>query len=218
MKALHIIASPRGRGSVSRQLSEEIVSGLRDARPDVEVDEWDLWSDQPPPFGPDHVAAKMAVIDGADPTGDPRTAWDEIRRSVDRFTGADVYVIGVPMWNNGIPWPLKLLIDTVTQPGLLFRFDPGTGYSGLLTGKRAAVVYTSRVFHPGAPPAFGRDFHSTYFDDWLRFAGITDVQSVRLQPTRPASDGYAGRESAAMSDARAIGRRLAAEVPGPLSR
>lgn len=185
-----------------------MVAGLRESRAGVAVDEWDLWTDPPPRFGPAHVAAKMAVIDGARPTGEAMTAWDDIRRSVDRFAGADVYVIGVPMWNNGIPWPLKLLIDTVTQPGLLFRFDPITGYHGLLTDKRAGVAYTSRVFHPGAAPAFGLDFHSTYFDDWLRFTGVTEVRTVRLQPTRPASDGFAEREAAALAEARAVGHQV----------
>jgi FMN-dependent NADH-azoreductase len=48
-----------------------------------------------------------------------------------------------------------------------------------MTGKRAVVVYTSGVWSPGVPPGFGVDFHSTFFDDWLRFVGITDVQRVR---------------------------------------
>jgi FMN-dependent NADH-azoreductase len=39
------------------------------------------------------------------------------------------------------------------------------------------------VYSPGVPLAFGADFHATYFNDWLRFAGITDVTEVRWQPT-----------------------------------
>jgi FMN-dependent NADH-azoreductase len=209
-RVLHVIVSPRGTASMSRALTGEIVAGCREARADVEVDEWDLWTDPPTPFGPAQVEAKMAVIGGDSPTGAAGVAWDGIRRSADRFAAADAYVLGVPMWNNGIPWPLKLLIDTVTQPGLVFRFDPATGYHGLLEDKRAGVAYTSRVYQPGAPSSFGRDFHSTYVDDWLRFTGITDVRSVRLQPTRPASPGYPDREAAARTRARAIGHELAA--------
>ena len=65
----------------------------------------------------------------------------------------------------------------------MFGFTPTDGYQGLLTGKWAAVVYTSEVYAPGAPAAFGSDFHSTYFNDWLRFAGITDISDIRFQPT-----------------------------------
>jgi FMN-dependent NADH-azoreductase len=100
-----------------------------------------------------------------------------------RFNAADRYLFSVPMWNGSIPYVLKHYIDVITQPGLVFGFDPTTGYRGLLQGKRAATIYTSGVFAPGVPPAFGSDFHSTYFDDWLRFGGIADIVSVRFQPT-----------------------------------
>jgi FMN-dependent NADH-azoreductase len=56
------------------------------------------------------------------------------------------------------------------------------------------------------PPAFGSDFHSTYFEDWLRFAGIFDIQSVRFQPTLLSPDVAAARRGA---EERA--RRLAAD-------
>jgi FMN-dependent NADH-azoreductase len=111
------------------------------------------------------------------------------------------------MWNHGVPWVLKHLIDTISQPGMLFGFDPQAGYSGLLTGKRAIVVYTSAVYWPGAPVEFGTDFHSTYFNDWLRFAGVTDISEIRFQPNLVTADASAGRETAL---ARA--RELAAEL------
>jgi hypothetical protein len=38
----------------------------------------------------------------------------------------------------------------------VFGFDPATGHTGLLAGKRAVVVYTSAVSHEGAPLAFAR--------------------------------------------------------------
>ena len=48
---------------------------------------------------------------------------------------------------------------------LIAAFDPEKGYSGLLHGKKAAVVYTSGVYGPGRSSAFGSDFHSSYFND-----------------------------------------------------
>jgi FMN-dependent NADH-azoreductase len=106
----------------------------------------------------------------------------------------------VPMWNGGIPYRLKLYIDIMTQPGLLFGFDPAKGYSGLLKDKRATVIYTSGVYAPGVPAAFGIDHHSTYFDDWLRFIGITDITTVRFQPTLLTAD-YDGGLKAALNAA-----------------
>jgi FMN-dependent NADH-azoreductase len=89
------------------------------------------------------------------------------------------------MWNAGIPYVLKQLIDVISQPGWVFGVDPVTGYSHLLAGrgKRVAVVYTSAVWGPELGPDFGSDFQSTYFSDWLRWAGLTDISEIRSHPT-----------------------------------
>lgn len=84
----------------------------------------------------------------------------------------------------------------MTQPGLMFGFDPVTGYSGLLQGKRATVIYTSGVYSPGVAPAFGTDHHSTYFNDWLRLIGITEIPTIRYQPTLLTTDPAAGLAAA----------------------
>jgi FMN-dependent NADH-azoreductase len=50
---------------------------------------------------------------------------------------------------------LKQWIDIISQPGWLFGFTPDAGYSGLILGKKAAVIYTSGVYAPGAPLPMG---------------------------------------------------------------
>ena len=89
------------------------------------------------------------------------------------------------MWNHGIPYILKQFIDVVSQPGMVFAFDAEQGYTGLLTGKRAVVVYTSAVYGTGRPAAFGSDFQAPYFNDWLAWAGITDTTEIPSGPTSP---------------------------------
>lgn len=203
-RVLVVDASPRRDLSTSRAATAAVLEGLRAAAPGVEVDHWDLWADPLPTFGADEVAAKMARIGGDEPEA---AAWGRLVAAFERFDAADTYVFGVPMWNGGIPWALKLLIDTITQPGLVFGFDPATGYQGLLTGKRAATVYTSAVYRPGLAPGFGSDFQSTYFEDWLRFAGIEDISSLRIEPFGPADRDE--HLSAAATSAREIGRTIA---------
>jgi FMN-dependent NADH-azoreductase len=107
---------------------------------------------------------------------------------------------------------LKHLIDTISQPGMVFDFDPQTGYTGLLAGKRAVVVYTGAVYFEGAPLAFGADFHRAYFNDWLRWAGIDDVNEVRFQPNLVTNDADTGR-TAAKSRARALGASFGQSTP-----
>jgi FMN-dependent NADH-azoreductase len=56
---------------------------------------------------------------------------------------------------------------------------------------------------PGLGVEFGRDFQSTYFDDWLRWTGIDDVTAVRYHPT------LTGDAAQAMHDAQAAARDAA---------
>jgi FMN-dependent NADH-azoreductase len=206
-KLLYVISSPRGERSESSRIAGEFLSHYTRERPGVEVDRLDLWRDPLPIYGGRGVGAKMTVFAGGTPAGEEGEAWTEVQRIFARFAEADEYLFAVPMWNHGIPWVLKHLIDTISQPGMLFGFDPDTGYTGLLTGKRAVVVYTGAVYWPGAPIEFGTDFHAAYFNDWLRFAGVTDVSEIRFQPNLATADAEAGRE-AALDRARELAATL----------
>ncbi|GAB1692437.1 FMN-dependent NADH-azoreductase [Krasilnikovia sp. M28-CT-15] len=180
---LHVNASPRGQVSQSLAIADAFLDEYKAKRPELKVDSLHLFEDPLPEFGTAAAGAKIAAFSGQTPTGPQADAWDQARAVFDRFAEADEYVFNVPMWNAGVPYVLKQWIDIVTQPGWAFGFDPATGYVGLLAGKRAVVVYTSGVYAPGVPPAFGNDFHATFFNDWLRFVGITDVTELRLSPS-----------------------------------
>ena len=179
---LHVNASARP-GSQSLAIAENFLDALRERDADLEVDKWNLFAEPLPQFGSVAAEAKMAVFGGQDHTAEQVAAWDAARAVFDRFAAADAYVFNIPMWNAGVPYILKQWIDIVTQPGWAFGFDPAEGYSGLMAGKRAFVVYTSGVYAPGVPIEFGADFASTFFDDWLRFVGIADTQTLRFAPT-----------------------------------
>ena len=185
---LHISASPRGAASESRAIAATFLEAYRDTHPDDEIVEWDLWDGTLPEFGPAAAAAKMAVFAGADPQGDEARAWRAATDTFRRFDAADRYLFSVPMWNAGVPYILKQFIDVVSQPGLVFGFDPERGYTGLLRDKKAAVIYTSAVYGPGRGPAFGADFQRPFFDDWLRWAGIDGHHGHRV-PARPRDRG-----------------------------
>ena len=202
---LHISASPRGEQSESGAVARTFVTAFRDAHPGAAVETFDLWDGSLPAFGPDAVAAKMDVFAGREPAGD---GWARAVDTFRRFDAADRYLFSVPMWNHGVPYVLKQFIDVVSQPGLLFGFDPATGYSGLLRGKRAAVIYTSAVYGPGRGPAFGADFQATYFTDWLRWAGVSDVEEIHFRPDLVVADAAAAR-AAAHTQAGELAKRFA---------
>jgi len=195
-KLLHVSASPRGTQSESLAIAATFLDALRDRRPDIAVEGFDLWDGSLPSFGPAAAAAKMAVFAGQAPAGEQAAAWQAAQRTFRRFAAADYYLFSVPMWNHGIPYVLKQFIDVVSQPGMIFSFDPEHGYTGLLAGKRAAVVYTSAVYGPGRPASFGADFQAPYFNGWLTWAGLTDITEVHFRPDLATADADAGRQAA----------------------
>ncbi|HEX5187904.1 MAG TPA: NAD(P)H-dependent oxidoreductase [Streptosporangiaceae bacterium] len=193
---LHISASPRGEQSESLAIARTFLDALADRRPEVTVDTFDLWDGSLPAFGPAAAAAKMKVFAGQEPSGAEAAAWQAAERTFARFAAADYYLFSVPMWNHGVPYVLKQFIDVISQPGMVFSFDPRDGYTGLVTGKRAVVIYTSAVYGPGRPAGFGNDFQSPYLSDWLAWAGITEVTDVSFRPALATADADAGRQAA----------------------
>lgn len=193
---LHISASPRGAASESLALADVFLETYRDAHPSHNVEHWDLWDGSLPEFGPDATGAKMAVFGGQAFDETQAAAWRIVEATFARFDSIDRYLFSVPMWNAGIPYRLKQFIDVISQPGMVFGFDPDDGYTGLLRGKKAAVIYTSGVYGEGRGAAFGNDFQAPFFEDWLRWAGIADIDSIHFRPNLATADPDTGRREA----------------------
>lgn len=188
-KLLYVKASPRGAESRSAILADAFLTAFLTKNPHATYDVLDLSKERLPEFDGTMAAAKMAVVTGAEQDEAEKVAWREIGAVSDLFVSADVYLFAVPMWNGGIPYKLKQLIDIVHQPGITFKLDRETGYRGLLEGKKAILALTSGAFGPDRPsPAFGTDHHSTYLKSWLNQAGVSDVAVVRFQPTLLTTD------------------------------
>lgn len=204
---LHISASPRAVDSESQKLAEAFLDEYRDTHPEHSVEHWDLWDGSLPEFGQAAATAKMAVFGGATFTEDQAAAWRDVQGAFRRFDSAEHYLFSVPMWNHGVPYILKQFIDVVSQPGLVFTFDPADGYTGLLQDKKAAVLYTSGVYGDDRGPAFGTDFQAPYFEDWLQWAGVTDITTAQFRPNLVTADADSER-LAAQADARAAAKSL----------
>ena len=83
------------------------------------------------------------------------------------------------MWNFGLPYKLKQLIDLVAQRNYLFTYD-GKQYGPLLNVEKAIVVYTrGSRFLEGTPiPPSRFDHQAPYLDFWLQLVGVRDLRSV----------------------------------------
>ncbi|SMX29476.1 FMN-dependent NADH-azoreductase 2 [Pelagimonas phthalicica] len=195
-KILNIVASPRGDASQSSKLAQAYLEAATRKDPSLIVDTIELWKEDLPEFDGDKAAAKMTFFGVGEMGASQQSAWDQVVAITSRFMDADIYVLSVPMWNGGVPYKLKQYIDTITQPGLLFGFDPEAGYSGLLEGKKAVVFYTAGVWAPGADKKYGSDFQSEYLAWWLDFVGVKDVKDVRFQPSLLTADPERDQEAA----------------------
>jgi FMN-dependent NADH-azoreductase len=92
---------------------------------------------------------------------------------VAELAAADVIVIGLPMYNFGVPSTLKAYFDHVARVGVTFRYT-ANGPEGLLRGKRAYVIATRGGRYAGTPS----DLQTAYVRQFLGFIGIADVEFV----------------------------------------
>jgi len=119
-----------------------------------------------------------------------QAVWDDIRTLASPFLAADKLLLAVPLWNFGIPYRLKQLIDLISQKDILFSLD-GSGFRGLLKTRKAAVVYARGLDYLSAgssTSAANYDFQRPYMEMWLRFIGVTkpDVESMPAERSQEA--------------------------------
>lgn len=181
-RLLHIPASPSRTASRTRAVAARFIAEYRRHRPSTEVHELDIWSADLPPFDADMIAAKFAVLRSTEATPAQRALWQRAVAFSEAFNAADLYVLGVPMWNFGVPYRLKHLIDVVTLPGQNWRWSAQEGYVPLLRNKKAVVVYSSAGDYPRDAP-HARDHQKPLVREWLAFLGVAEVQEINVAPT-----------------------------------
>jgi FMN-dependent NADH-azoreductase len=92
---------------------------------------------------------------------------------IDELKEADVIVLGLPMYNFGVPSQLKAYFDHVARAGITFKYTD-RGPVGQLTGKKVYVFATRGGLYAGTP----MDTQTSYVRDFLRFLGMTEVEFV----------------------------------------
>lgn len=207
-KLLYIESSPRKERSHSIHVANAFLEAYRQAHPGDTVETWDLWSETLPEFDGATIAAKYRVLESQDQESAERLAWQQIELIADRFKSADKFLISLPMWNFGIPYKLKHLIDVLAQPGLTFGYDPAKGYFGLVTGKKAAVIFARGGKYGPGSGAEAIDFQKPYLEHMLRFMGITDFESIVLEGTLYGPDAVAAARAHGLTEAQRIAAAL----------
>src|SRR3569832_1980644 len=102
MKLLHIDSSPLGGSSVSRELTQRIVTQWRAAHPHTKVEHLDLAMEAPGHLNADSLGFRLGV--GAQGLSDVQRKENELsEKLVSQFLAADVVVVGAPMGGGAGP-------------------------------------------------------------------------------------------------------------------
>ena len=171
MNILQINSSARREASHSTRLANRIVERLRAAHPDASLRVRDL-SHSPHPVL-DEEALTALFTPAAQRTADQaaRVALDDAL--IAEIQAADVVVLGVPMYNFGVPASLKNWIDAISRAGVTFRYTE-EGPEGLLKGKKVYVALT----RGGNYRNTSADTQVPYLTTVFAFLGLVDVHFV----------------------------------------
>ena len=185
----------------SSQLSDRFVAAWQDANPDGQVVVRDLAKNPVPHLDGDRFGAFLSKAE--DRTAQQQTVVDFSDALIEELRNADVVVLGLPMYNFGIPSQLKAYFDHIARAGVTFRYTD-KGPVGLLTGKKVYVMATRGGMYAGTP----RDSQTAYVRDFLAFIGITDVEFVYAEGLNMGADS----KDAALANAGTAISRLAAPL------
>lgn len=178
MKILNIITSPAGENSFSIKLANAIIGKLQSEKPDSSIKIRNLAVDLLPHF--DAVHLNSLYIPTEDHTLEMTNITAKTDELISELLEADVVVIGVPMYNFGIPSTLKSWIDFITKPGKTFNYTEN-GHIGLIPDKRIFLaISTGDIYSNGALKML--DHTETYLRTILGdFLGMNNIKVIRLE-------------------------------------
>lgn len=188
LNILKIDSSGRSEGSVSRQLTSRLADRLMAGHPGARVTSRDAAAGLPA-INEEWIGANFTPADERSAAQKAQLEFsDEL---VSELRAADVVLIGLPIYNFGIPAALKAWIDLICRAGETFRYTKA-GPEGLLSGKRAIVAVASGGVPVGSPA----DHATGHLAQVLNFVGITDITFVpatglAMDPETPVQNAIA---------------------------
>ena len=168
---LQINSSIHSGGGQSTQLADRFVEAFLRRYPDTLLRKRELARDEVP-----HLTAERFRAFQLKPEERNSAQHDAVAYSdalIAELRQADVIVLGLPMYNFGVPSQLKAYFDHIARAGVTFRYT-ADGPEGLLKGKKAYVFAARGGVYAGN----SSDTQTQYVRDFLRFLGIEEVQFV----------------------------------------
>jgi FMN-dependent NADH-azoreductase len=161
---LYVRTSLYGTQGASSQLAERFVAQWRARNPGGRVITRDLAADPVPHLTAERFQAFNAPPENRAPEQHEIVAYSDML--IDELRSADTIVLGVPMYNFGVPSTLRAYFDHIARAGVTFRYT-SAGPEGLLAGRRAYVFVTRGGVYGGSA-----DTQAPYLRQFLGFIGI----------------------------------------------
>lgn len=199
---LKINSSILASGNANR-LADEFVAGWQASHPQGRVIERDLTRTPLPHLDETALTGFGTPADQRSPAQQAAVALSDAL--IEELRQADVIVLGVPMYNFGIPSPLKAWIDRVARAGITFRYTE-QGPVGLLTGKKVYVLAARGGRYAGT----AGDVQTAYLKQVLGFIGLTDIEFVYAEGLAISAESKAEAQAAASARIAALTARQAA--------
>ena len=186
-KVLYITANTKPEPlSSSRTVARQLVQGLQQLSPDLQVQELDLYTVELPVLQYQYFSGRSTLV-GTDvmmqlPT-DQQEDLAQINRLCDQFVDADIYVLAAPMWSLSYPAVVKQYLDCILMSGKTIAFEKEKPY-GLLNDRTRTFVY---VQSSGASlpwllrPVLNKGM--SYVEDMMRFIGIDQFYPLYVDGT-----------------------------------
>lgn len=170
-QVLQINSSLFAEGGQSTQLAEAFVRRLRTQDASVAVTLRDLATEPVPHLTGETFQAFLTPVDERSP--EQQTAAGYSDTLIAELHEANVIVLGLPMYNFGVPSQLKAWFDHVARAGITFKYTEN-GPVGLLSNKKIYVFAARGGVYQGT----AKDTQTRYVTDFFNFLGIDDIEFV----------------------------------------
>ncbi len=168
---LHIKSSIFGDNGQSSQLAARYIKQWQAARPDSRVTVRDLTAAPIPHLDGEIVGAFFTPAEARSHAQQAQVALSG--RLIDEIRQADEIVLGLPMYNFGIPSQMKAYFDQLARAGVTFKYTE-QGPVGLLADKPVRVFATRGGLYKDS----GADNQVPFVQQFLAFIGLHDVQVI----------------------------------------
>lgn len=200
-QVLLINSSISGDKGHSVQLAQQFIAQLPQGS--FKIDTLDLNTTPVPHLEMSEIAAWMTPAE-------QRTAEQQASAAISddivaRIKAADVILVGVPMYNFGVPSQLKALLDRVARAGITFSYTEN-GPVGLLEDKPVVVFATRGGVYQGTP----MDSQTPFLTSFFNFVGLKDLHFVYAEGLNMGAEAADKALTAAKTRLTELGEKIAA--------